>query len=72
MIEIVEKTSEYWDGVVADQERSNFANENENFEALIMNLNNYVSELRAMTSLYEITEEGQTQLAQDLPSGILD
>lgn len=71
MVNIISSTSQYWDGAVADQERSNFVNEDENFEAMISNLTNYVDELSAITSIYEVTERVQTEISQSLPANIL-
>ena len=72
MVDIISATSQYWDGAVADQERRNFINENENFEVMISNLKNYVNELRAITSIYEVSERVQTELAESLPTNILE
>ena len=71
MMNTISKTSTYWDGTVADQERGNFSKENEKFSALIVNLNNYAAELKAITAIYEITEEQQKIISQSLPTDIL-
>lgn len=71
MIDLVKNTSSYWEGDASDQGRGLFENENDNFINLVSNLNNYVSELKALTSIYVTTEETLTEYAQTLPDNIL-
>lgn len=72
MIDIIKNTSAYWEGNVAQQERNNFLGENDSFENLISNLTNYVSELKIITSVYQLTENAVSAEAQSLPDNILE
>ena len=71
MISDVKHTSSYWEGDAAKTERERFDNQNENFSKMISNLNNYVTELRTITGIYETTESAVTDAANELPAGIL-
>lgn len=71
MIKCIQETTRYWEGDVADNERKRFENQNENFQKLIANLNNYVTELRMITNIYENSEKVTEAYAQSLQSGIL-
>lgn len=66
------KATSYWKGAAADKERARFENESENFAALISNLTNYVTELKQITGIYEMSEQISAVEAQSLMSGILD
>lgn len=72
MLDTVNQTSSYWEGNVATQDRNNFQKENENFNSLVSNLGNYVSELRTITAIYETTESQNTMVSESLPTDILE
>ena len=72
LIKRVQATSAYWQGDVAEAERSRFENENENFQNLISNLQNYVEELRKITAIYEVSEAISTNHANSLESNIFN
>lgn len=71
LVSTVKGTSSYWDGDVSKAERERFDRQNENFQKLISNLNNYVSELRLITQIYEIGESSVSEAANALPTDIL-
>lgn len=71
MIDKIHATADYWQGDAADAERKRFDNQKEDFRKLIVNLNNYVSELRAITAIYETGESQTTEASNSLQAGIL-
>lgn len=71
MIQMAAATSAYWEGDAAEGSRKQFEKQNENFQKLISNLSNYVTELRVITSIYESNESMTTEAANSLASGIL-
>lgn len=71
LIQKTNSTSSYWEGDAGESERKRFENQNENFQKLISNLTNYVSELRAITAIYENSESLTVEYANSLESGIL-
>lgn len=71
LIKKTQSTSSYWQGDVAEAERKRFENENENFQKLIINLQNYVEELRKITAIYEVSEALSTDHANSLESNII-
>lgn len=71
MISDIQKTSAYWEGDAAEKERKRFQQENENFSALIMNLTNYVTELKLITDIYVTSEQESTTEAMSLQSNVL-
>ena len=64
LIQKTNSTSSYWEGDAGESERKRF-------EKLISNLTNYVSELRAITAIYENSESLTVEYANSLESGIL-
>ncbi len=72
MITIVNSTASYWEGVVAEKERARFMSENDNFDALILNLKNYAKELKSITQIYEVSEKAIVDDASYLPGNILN
>lgn len=71
MLKQIKRTSHYWEGDVADSERQRFENQNENFQNLIINLNNYATELKTITSIYTASERENADYAQSLQQEIL-
>lgn len=71
MTNLIKATSRYWEGDAAEGERRRFENQNENFQNLISNLNNYVVELKTITGFYEINERDIQNSAQSLQADVI-
>lgn len=71
MLNDIKATTAYWEGDAANKERSRFEGESDNFSALISNLNNYVTELKLITQIYQTGEETSVTEAQSLMADIL-
>ncbi len=71
LVQKANATSAYWEGDAAETSRKQFEKQNENFQKLIANLTNYVTELRMITSIYESSESMTAEAANSLASGIL-
>ncbi len=69
---IINDTSNFWEGSVAETERKYFSEEFKNFDIVTSSLAGYVSELRQITYIYESSEDSLTEYAQTLPSNILN
>lgn len=71
MLSLMRSTSAYWEGDAAEKERNRFDKESDNFAAMISNLLNYVSELKTITGIYEVSEQASTTEAMSLQSDVL-
>ena len=71
ILDDIRSTSSYWEGDAADKERQRFEKESGNFDAMIKNLNNYVTELKLITGIYEANENASVMIASSLPTDVL-
>lgn len=70
--DLVKDTRFFWRGDASDSERKRFENENENFNTILKNLDNYSSELRLLASNYELSESANIEESSQLPTDIFN
>lgn len=66
------RTSEYWNGSVSEQERKKFLCKKENIDDMIKAFTTYAEELKAMASNYVRAESVSETEAESLPANILE
>lgn len=71
LINTMKNTIRYWEGNVAETERSKLNVEESNFKCIVTNLKNYAYELKNITAIYETAEKENINESSCLPSNIL-